>query len=188
MGAGIAAGPHCPFASGAAEAGPSRWAVSRRGNRDKSRPRILRSPSEPKPSRCPRWLPDGAEALTVRRSADLELASRFLALAIAGAEAPVTASGRILGRSLGSAWQVMRRNAGSRLVRSSRAETRSCPTPPKPKLLLSRWQRACPKTSLSAGLVLDPKIRCPAWPVPILPEGLPGTGWALFEACRSRIR
>ena len=64
----------------------------------------------------------------------------------------------------------MRRNAGSCLVRSSRAATRSCPTPPKPKLLLSRWQRACPKASLSAGLVLDPKIRCPAWPVPHLPK------------------
>ena len=49
----------------------------------------------------------------------------------------------------------MSRSSGSRLVRSSRAETRSCPTPPEPKFLLSRWQCACPKAPLSAGLVLD---------------------------------
>jgi hypothetical protein len=45
-----------------------------------------------------------------------------------------------------------------------------------------------PEGTASAGLVLDPKIRCPAWPVSILPKGNPETGWALFETCRSRIR
>src|SRR5262245_42719627 len=103
MGAGIAAGPHCPFVSGSAEAGLSRWAVSRRGNQAETWPRIRRSPSGPKPSRCPRWLPDRAEALAVRRSADKELASLFPALAISETEIPQIASGRILGRSLGSA-------------------------------------------------------------------------------------
>ena len=83
------------------------------GNRDRSRPRILRSPLRPKP--------------------------RF----------------RLTGHEP-KPWV--------RLVRSSRAETRSCPTPPEPKLLLSRWQRARPRTSLSAGLVLDREIRCPACP------------------------
>lgn len=35
MGPGIAAGPHCPFASGSAEAGLSQWAVSRDGNQNR---------------------------------------------------------------------------------------------------------------------------------------------------------
>ena len=37
--------------------GLSQRAFSRGGNRDRSRPRILRSPSGPKPFRFPRWLP-----------------------------------------------------------------------------------------------------------------------------------
>src|SRR5262245_16643608 len=96
MGAGIAAGPHCHFVSGSAETGRSRWAVSRRGNQSEPWPHILRSPSGPKPRWCPRWLPDRAEALPVRRSADLELASLFLALAMSKAETSDFASDRIL--------------------------------------------------------------------------------------------
>jgi hypothetical protein len=82
MGPGIAAGPHCPFASGSAEAGLSQWAVSRAGNQDRSWSRVLRSPSGPKPLRCPRWLPVRAEALAVRRSADSELAFLFQAIGV----------------------------------------------------------------------------------------------------------
>ena len=73
------------------------------GNRDRSRPRILRSPLRPKPFGFPRRLPVRAEALAVRRSADSELAFLFLALAVSRTEVRDRASGRILGRSLGSA-------------------------------------------------------------------------------------
>jgi hypothetical protein len=63
--------------------GAWRWAVSRGGNLDRNPgPTTSRSPSWPKPFRFPRWLPVRAEALAVRRSADLELAFRFLAVPV----------------------------------------------------------------------------------------------------------
>ena len=49
MGAGIAAGPHCPFASGSAEAGLSQWAFSRAVTRTGSWPHVSGVRPRPKP-------------------------------------------------------------------------------------------------------------------------------------------
>ena len=163
MGAGIAAGPHCPFASGSAEAGLSQWAVSRRGNQDRSWPRFLRSPSEAEASSgFPEGSPSGPKPwrFAARRIRNLRSSSRPWRFQVPKHPNPRPAGSSA--EALVPPDMAMSRSPGSMPVRSSRAEARSCPTPPEPKLLLSRWQRAGPKTPLSAGLVLDPKIRCPA--------------------------
>ncbi len=74
------------------------------GNQNRVLAPRLRSPSKAEASSgVPAGSPHRAEALAVRRSADSELAFLFPALALSRTEAREVASGRILGRSLGSA-------------------------------------------------------------------------------------
>lgn len=141
MGAGIAAGPHCPCAGSLpGRRGVPRRAVSspRRLGTGGSQRRFLRSPSATEAAfRIPRGLPVRAEALAVRRSADQELASPFPPFRHPGRSQYPGTDG-ILGRSLGSAWQSMSRSPGS------------CP-----------GGSALTEVPLSAGQVLNPKVRCP---------------------------
>ena len=90
--------------------------------------------------RFPRWLPDRAEALTVRRlavwnsrSSSRHLGSSAEALVpkMAGSSAEASVPPGVHGPK---SWV--------RRFRSSRAETRSCPANPGPKPRLRRWRRA----------------------------------------------
>jgi hypothetical protein len=121
MGAGIAAGPHCPCAgSWPGRRGVPRGAVSSRRRLKPGVPAPL-SPGSwigRSRSRFPRGLPVRAEALAVRRSADQELSFQFPPFRHPGRSQHVGKDG-ILGRSLGSAWQSMSRSPGSCRGRSS---------------------------------------------------------------------
>jgi hypothetical protein len=150
MGAGIAAGPHCPVALDPAEAAsPALGGFE--GRRPGRKPRRAKA-KVPRPPgsirgrsrfRFPRGLPVRAEALAVRlwRCRSRSFSShpgghrrpKPLVPRRAGskAEAPVPP-----GKSMG------REALGHCRVRSSRAEARSCPTLSKPKLLSGRWRRA----------------------------------------------
>ena len=204
MGAGVAASPHCPCALDPCLGGEdfSRREFSSCVSRTKARARFLRSPRNHAEARSK------VSPLAPRqgRSPDGSPLGGF------GTCVPLPCPGALMGpkplkaRPAGSSAEalvppdmVMSRSPGPCLVRSSRAETRSCPTHPEPKSLLSRWQRACPKTPLlpgwswlrRAGVLPDPFRR---------PEGRwsgagsrpsrrkAGSGWALSEACRHRIR
>lgn len=159
MGAGIAAGPHCPFALDPAETvspatggfegrrpGPkSRRTKPRKAKpqRTKPRSRFLRGPSAAEATfRFPRGLPDRAEALAVRR---WRFRSRSFSSCLGGHLRPKPSVPRPAGSRpkpwfrLASPWAEA---LGHCRVRSSRAEARSCPTLSKPKLLSGRWQRA----------------------------------------------
>jgi hypothetical protein len=149
MGAGIAAGPHCPVALDPAETGSPALGgfegrrPGRKPRKAKPRSRFLRGPSTAKAaSGFPAGSPSGPKPW------------RF---AVGGfeAEASLPTLAGTAGRSL---WFRVRRDPepkpwfrlaspwakalGHCRVRSSRAEARSCPTLSKPKLLSGRWQRA----------------------------------------------
>jgi len=149
MGAGIAAGPHCPFALDPAEAvSPATGGFEGRRPRPKPRKakpgsRVLRGPSEAEASSgFPAGSPSGPKPW------------RF-AVGEVEAEASIPALAGTSGRSLrvrvrqdpgpkprfrlASPWTEV---LGHCRVRSSRAEARSCPTLSRPKPLSDRWQRA----------------------------------------------
>jgi hypothetical protein len=91
-------------------------------------------------SRFPRGLPDQGRSPGGSPCGGLELTSlfppsRFLRRSFGSDD------GGILGRSLGFRLTAMDRSPGSAGFRSSRAEARSCPANPEPKLLLRRWRR-----------------------------------------------
>ena len=188
MGAGVAAGPHCPIASIPA------WEARRSalGGFEVAAPEPgVRTPFPPgsvggrSRFRFPRGLPVRAEALAVRRSADSELASLF----------PPSRSLRPKLR-----FRVRRdprpkprfRQAGhgprSWALPGSQLPGRSPVLPDKsePKPLFAGGG-ALTEIPLSAGPVLNPKVRCPAWVVSRVPEGRLETVGA-FETCRFRIR
>lgn len=94
--------------------GVRHWAVSSGGasNRGFFAPLPPGPDRRPRPARFSRWLPDRAEALTVRRSAALELALLFPPRqSLSRSLGPE--HGGILGRSLGAAMASMDRNPGS---------------------------------------------------------------------------
>jgi hypothetical protein len=157
-------------------------AVSRGGSQDRS-PGFAASGVHPEPKllRFPRGLPVRAEALAVRRLADSEPKSLFPPWRFLGPKPLVPRRAGSRAEAPGSAWQTMSRSSGSCRVRSSRAEARSCPTPPEPKLLLSRWQRANRSSAFcrtspgpkSGVLPAGSKRSENPWPrmVPHVPEG-----------------
>ena len=137
MGAGVAASPHCPFAGDTrpGRRGSPRWAVSRFEPEPGARAPILRSPSGAcAPSGFPAGSPSGPKPW---RFAAWQFRNRGPGSchpADASAEALVPRSGRIaLAEASGPAWQSMDLHPGSCRFRSSRAETRSCPTGSGPK-------------------------------------------------------
>lgn len=145
MGADIAAGPHCPFASDpAGKARHSRRAVSRNENLDRS-PGSATSggPSATEAaSGLPRGLPVRAEALAVRRLANSEPKFLFPPWRFLRPKPPVPRPAGFEAEASLPPDKSMDLRPGSLPLRSSRAETRSCPTCPEPKLLPRRWQRA----------------------------------------------
>jgi hypothetical protein len=181
MGADVAAGPHCPLAgTWPGRRGVPRGAVSsgRRLNRGSWR-RFLRGPWAAEAAfRFPRWLPDRAEALAVRRRRiwNSRPASRHPG---PSAEASVP---KMAGSSAEASVPpgVHGPKSWVRRFRSSRAETRSCPTvrsrSPGPAGGGARTE-----VPLSAGQVLNPKVRCPAWWFPTCPKA----AWKPVGALRS---
>jgi hypothetical protein len=187
MGAGVAAGPHCPVASNPA------WEARRSalGGFENSasepgallplppesihgRSRFQVSPLAPRPGPKP-WRFAAWQIWNLRSSSRLrDPGSRSFGFAAGG----------ILGRNLGSARRSMDRNpwsANSQLPgRNPVLPDRSGPKP------FSAGGDALTEIPLSAGLVLDPKVRCPACRF-LEPEGS-RFRWALHEACRFRIR
>jgi hypothetical protein len=98
----------------------------------------------------------------------------------------------------------MSRSPGFPPFRSSRAEARSCPKDPQAEACFSAGGSARTEVPLSAGLVLNPKVRCPAsrflrpkppvpkW-VPPVPEGRSGargrfTKPAAFASAKGQAR
>jgi len=188
MGAGVAAGPHCPVASNPA------WEARRSalGGFEKSAPEPgapLPFPAgvHPRPKPFPGFpagSPTRAEALAVRRLAvwNSRSASRLRGSGRPEPSVPQPAgsSAEALGPPGGPWTEVL-----GPPLRSSRAETRSCPTDPG-RNPFPPVGDALTEIPLSAGLVLDPKVRCPACRF-LEPEGS-RFRWALHEACRFRIR
>ena len=168
MGAGVAAGPHCPVASNPA------WEARRSalGGFERSAPEPgARSPLPPESVRgrsrfrFPRGLPDRAEALAVRRLADLELAFLLPAFAV-----PEGRSLRFRSRQdprPKPRFRLAVHGPKSWVLPGSQLPGRSpvLPDRSEPKLF-SAGGGALTEVPLSAGLVLDPKVRCPACPVP----------------------
>jgi len=141
-----------------------------KGQAPKGQAKVPRPPGSIRsrsPIRFPRRLPVRAEALAVRRVAVSKPKLLFLPWRALPAEAVGSASGRIQGRSPGSAWQVHGRKALGH-CRFAAPAPKPGPARPrsKPKLLQGPVAARELKVPLSAGLVLNPKIRCPACPVP----------------------
>jgi hypothetical protein len=112
--------------------------------------------------RFPRGLPVRAEALAVRLVAVSKPKLLFPPWRARPAEAFGSASGRIQGRSPGSAWQV---HGPKPWVIAGFAAPGPKPGPARPcrSRSLSRiGGSARTEVPPSAGLVLDPKVRCPA--------------------------
>jgi hypothetical protein len=189
MGAGIAAGPHCPGAGSLpGRRGVQRWAVSSRRRRNRGFPRrFLRGPlaGRGRLRGFPAGSPTGPKPWRFA-------ARRF---GICTPPPPFRHSGRgrspgkdgVLGRSLGSAWRSISRSFGSRRFRSSRAEARSCPVIRSRSSSFPVAARE-PKFRFPPGGSPGPKAECTACRLPDLPEGRPVAMWALHEACRFRIR
>jgi hypothetical protein len=149
MGAGIAAGPHCPFALDPAEAvspatgGFEGRRPGRKPRKAKPRSRFLRGPSRAKaPSGFPAGSPSGPKPWRFAFG-EVEAEASLPALAVTSGRSPWFRVRQDPGPKprfrLASPWAEA---LGHCRVRSSRAEARSCPTLSKPKLLSGRWQRA----------------------------------------------
>ena len=173
MGAGIAAGPHCPVALDPAEAGLSRDGRFRgaetRAEAPKSQAKVPRPPGSiqgrspfPVSPRAPRQgRSPGGSPLAVSKPKLL-----FPPWRAPPAEALGSASGRIQGRSPGSAWQV---HGPKPWVIAGFAAPGPKPGPARPcrsRSFSRAGGSARTEVPLSAGLVLNPKVRCPACPVP----------------------
>jgi hypothetical protein len=188
MGAGVAAGPHCPSTgTWPGRQGVPHRAVSSDGARTGgSRRRFLRGPFPAEAGAgFPAGSPTRAEALAVRRSAvrnsrpssphrgsSAEASVPMMAGSSAEASVPPGVHGP-------KSWV--------RRFRSSRAETRSCPTNPEPKPHPRRWRRLdrSPAFRRAGPEPEGPVSRLKA---SRLPEGRLETLWALHEACRFRFR
>jgi hypothetical protein len=177
MGAGIAAGPHCPFALDPAETvspatggfegrrpgrsseepSPERPSQGPASSGVHPRPKPLPvSPRAPRQGRSP-----GGSPLAVSKPKLL-----FLLWRAPPAEAFGSASGRIQSRSPGSAWQV---HGPKPWVIAGFAAPEPKPGPARPcrsRSFSRAGGSARTEVPPSAGLVLDPKVRCPACPVP----------------------
>ncbi len=145
--------------------GVPRWAVSRIRHRSRGLfCRVLRSPSTAEAvSRFPRWLPDQGRSPGGSPLGGLELAFRFPPSRFRKPKPSVPQPAGSSAEALGppdSPWTEILGLS----FRSSRVETRSCPTIRAEAR--SAGGGALTEIPLSAGLVLNPKVRCPAWPVP----------------------
>ena len=136
-------------------------------------------------SRFPRGLPDQGRSPGGSPFGGLELTSLF-------------PPSRSLGRSFGSVdGGILGRSLGFRLTAMDRSPGSAGFAAPGPKPGPARQVRsrssffaggvAWTEVPLSAGLVLNPKVRCPAWWLPAYPKAA-WKPWALYEACRFRIR
>jgi hypothetical protein len=173
MGAGIAAGPHCPVALDPAEAAsPALGGFEGRRpgpkpRKAKPRSRVLRGPSTgrslfPVSPRAPRQgRSPGGSPFAVSKPKLL-----FPPWRAPPAEALGSASGGIQGRSPGSAWQV---HGPKSWVIAGFAAPEPKPGPARPcrsRSFSRAGGSARTEVPPSAGLVLNPKVRCPACPVP----------------------
>jgi len=172
MGADVAAGPHCPVAGtlpgrrGVPRRAVSSWRRCEPGARSAAssgvhpKPKLLQgfpagSPTGPKPWR-----------FAARQIWDLRPASRF------GGPRPkprfrVRQDPRPKPRFRLAVHEPKSR---VRRFRSSRAETRSCPKEPGAEAQGSTGGGALTEIPLSAGQVLNPKVRCPACRFPTCPK------------------
>jgi len=183
MGAGVAASPHCPATGDArpGRRGGPPWAVSRSGLSRGLGP-ILRGLFEAQAllRGSPR-LPVRAEALAVRLGrSGTEVP--FPAVPVPKAEASVPfrqePSAEAWGLP-GSPWT----GVLGLPIRSSRAETRSCPTEAGPKPFSAGGSARL--ASATAGQVLS-RSPCPCLCGPGIRRS--SEPWALYETCRFRIR
>jgi hypothetical protein len=191
MGAGVAAGPHCPIAGGhqAWEARQSAWdgfgtlpgpgalapvpgVPSRSAGSVRGVP--AGSPSGPKPWRFAAW-----------RIWNSRPASR---LPVTAAEALVPEPAGSLAEAAGSAWQVHEPKLWA-LAGFAAPGTRPGPARQsvRPKPPFCRWRCVNPEIPLSAGQAFHPE-GCPSCLPDSVRPGASGFGWALHEACRFRIR
>lgn len=185
MGAGVAASPHCPLRMGARpgrRGGPRgrfRGAKPSRGQGRIPQGSFRRLSA----FRLPRGLPVRAEALAVRRSAD---PGKTLGFPSRRRRRPQACASDPLRRGSGQAGGPPDRSGPKPLnlpLRSSRAEARSCPTqaepegPPRPVAARRLSSRFC-RTGRSPRTL--PVCRFPARRL--------ANRWALYEACRFRIR
>jgi len=136
-------------------------------------------------SRFPRGLPDQGRSPGGSPFGGSELTSLFPPSRSLGRSSG-SVDGGILGRSLGFRLTAMDRSPGS----AGFAAPGPKPGPARQfrsRNLLLAGGGALTEVPLSAGLVLNPKVRCPAWVVSHVPEGRMETVGA-FETCRFRIR
>ena len=135
--------------------------------------------------RFPRGLPDQGRSPGGSPFGGSELTSLFPPSRSLGRSSG-SVDGGILGRSLGFRLASMDRNPGSAGF--------AAPGPKPGPARSVRRRSAVPsgggaetEVPLSAGLVLNPKVRCPSWWLPSCPKAGSETVGA-FEACRFRIR
>ena len=151
MGAGVAAGPHCPVAvtpslggeavrAGGFETGPEPGVLAPvSGVLRRAEARLQVSPRAPRQGRSPGGSPLGGSRTEI-------LCSHLPA---AWPKPSLGAGGILTAEAEGSAWQAMDLRPGPCRVRSSRAEARSCPTMPRSRSSrLSPVAAPGPKTGL----------------------------------------
>ena len=187
MGAGVAAGPHCPVASTLpGRRGVPRWAVSKKGvpSRGLDRPSLPESIAGLKPSPVPPLAPrqgrgpDGSPLGGFGTHVPLPFVSGPFA------EASVPSTTGYSAEAFGSPDGHEPKPCSAGFAAPGRSPI--LPDRSEPKLF-SAGGDALTEIPLSPGQVLDPKVRSPAFPGSSSPKAL-GPGWALHEAYRFRIR
>ena len=136
-------------------------------------------------SRFPRGLPDQGRSPGGSPFGGSELTSLFPPSRSLGRSSG-SVDGGILGRSLGFRLTAMDRSPGS----AGFAAPGPKPGPARQFRSRSSFLAgggAGTEVPLSAGLVLNPKVRCPACGFPRARRPT-GSRWALYETCRFRIR